>query len=44
MISSIKKDIQAKSKGGIFLTARGEHVLVHETEPERSHAFSDGDG
>ncbi len=29
---------------GLFLALRGEHVLVHETKPERSHAYNDGDG
>ena len=29
---------------GMFLASRNEHVLVHETKPERSHAFDDGDG
>ncbi len=27
-----------KLQGGMFLASRGEHVLVHETEPERSDA------
>jgi hypothetical protein len=27
---------------GMFLALRGEHVLVHETEPERSDASHDG--
>ena len=26
-------------QGGMFLASRGEHVLVHETEPEMSDAF-----
>jgi hypothetical protein len=31
-------------QGGMFLASRGEHVLVHETEPKRSDAFYDGNG
>ncbi len=26
-------------QGGMLLLQRGAHVLVHETEPERSDAF-----
>ncbi|MFX1465822.1 MAG: hypothetical protein ACFFA5_05060 [Promethearchaeota archaeon] len=41
--SSLRKQIY-RIQSGMFLASRGEHVLVHETAPERSDAFNDGNG